>query len=124
METENINASQLYIAEDNTIQEEPIADTLDAIRVDYKKLDKVDLTRLCKEKDATLKKYEEERRTLADSYNKEIENMNNYYIAKVNELKALIKYYERKFDIIKDLINIEKGGENNDTIQRTTKGQA
>lgn len=120
MENENIKASQLYIKDDGSIGEQPLEDTLEIEKVDYKKLDKVDLIRLCNEKDATLKSYEAERNNRQDSFNKEIEDMNAYYVARINELKSLLKYYERKFTLIKDLINIEKGEENHDTIQRTT----
>ena len=49
------------------------------------------------------------------------ENLNNYYIAKVKELKSLIGYYERKFGLIKSLIDIEKEESKDDTVQRTTK---
>jgi esterase/lipase len=120
MENE-INASQLTMNMDGTIGEEPIeSDSLAIEHVDYKKLDKVDLARLCNEKDKTIKNYEDERSHRQDAHNKEIENMNDYYVAKINELKNLIKYYERKFNLIKSLIDIEKGGENNDSIQRTT----
>ena len=120
MENENIKASQLYIKDDGSIGEQPLEDTLEIEKVDYKKLDKVDLIRLCNEKDATLKSYEAERNNRQDSFNKEIEDMNAYYVARINELKSLLKYYERKFTLIKDLIKIEKGEENHDTIQRTT----
>lgn len=120
MENENVKASQLYIKDDGSIGEQPLEDTLEIEKVDYKKLDKVDLIRLCNEKDATLKSYEAERNNRQDAFNKEIEDMNTYYVARINELKSLLKYYERKFTLIKDLINIEKGEENHDTIQRTT----
>lgn len=120
MENENINTSQLYIKDDGSIGEQPLEDTLEIEKVDYKKLDKVDLIRLCNEKDSAIKSYEAERQTRQDAFNKEIEDMNTYYVARINELKSLLKYYERKFTLIKDLINIEKGEENHDTIQRTT----
>ena len=120
MENENVKASQLYIKDDGSIGEQPLEDTLEIEKVDYKKLDKVDLVRLCNEKDAAIKSYEAERNNRQDAFNKEIEDMNTYYVARINELKSLLKYYERKFTLIKDLINIEKGEENHDTIQRTT----
>ena len=56
-----------------------------------------------------------------ESFNKEIENLNNYYIAKVKELKSLMGYYERKFGLIKSLIDIEKEESKDDTVQRATK---
>ena len=110
--------------ENENVINNQVEDTLEIEKVDYKKLDKVDLARLCKEKDTAIASYEAERNSRQDRFNKEIEDMNNYYIARINELKSLIKYYERKFALIKDLINIEKGDETHDTVQRTTKGQA
>jgi hypothetical protein len=107
METENMN--QLYIDDNGIIAEEPMHDTLEIEQVDYKKLDKVDLVRLCTEKDTAIKSYETERKNSQDKFNKEIEDMNEYYVLKIKELKSLIKYYEKKFTLIKDLINIEKG---------------
>lgn len=114
--------AQLKIQDDGTIGEEVIEDKLEPEKVDYHKLDKVDLIRLCGEKDKAISSYETERVNQFESFNKEIENLNNYYIAKVKELKALIGYYERKFELIKSLIDIEKEEKKDDTIQRTTKG--
>lgn len=106
MKEEKLNASQLFIQDDGTIGEEVIEDKLEVEKVDYNKLDKVDLVRLCTEKDSALKSYEAERTNVQNTYNKEIEDMNNYYVARINELKSLIKYYERKFELIKNLIDI------------------
>lgn len=114
--------AQLKIQDDGTIGEEVIEDKLEPEKVDYHKLDKVDLIRLCGEKDKAISSYEAERVNQFESFNKEIENLNNYYIAKVKELKALVGYYERKFGLIKSLIDIEKEENKDDTIQRTTKG--
>ncbi len=124
MNEEKLNASQLYIKDDGSIAEEPLHDKIEIEQVDYKKLDKVDLVRLCTEKDNAIKSYETERTNVQNTYNKEIADMNNYYVARINELKALIKYYERKFELLKNLIDIEKEAKVNDTVQRTTKGQA
>ena len=124
MNEEKLNASQLYIKDDGSIAEEPLHDKIEIEQVDYKKLDKVDLVRLCTEKDNAIKSYETERTNVQNTYNKEIADMNNYYVARINELKALIKYYERKFELLKNLIDIEKEAKVNDTVQRTTEGQA
>lgn len=113
--------AQLKIQSDGTIGEETIEDTIAPEKIDYHKLDKVDLIRLCGEKDKVISSYEAERKNQFESFNKEIENLNNYYIAKVKELKSLIGYYERKFGLIKSLIDIEKEESKDDTIQRTTK---
>ena len=42
---------------------------------------------------------------------KQIEELNVYYRDRINELNNLIKYYERKIKLIRDLIDIETGGE-------------
>lgn len=120
---DNKKESQLCFDDSGSIIEEPVEE-LKIEQVDYNKLDKADLTRLCKDKDAAIKSYETERNNTQDRHNKEIQDMNNYYVARINELKSLIKYYERKFNLIKSLIDIEKEESNNDTVQRTTKGQA
>lgn len=120
MEDNKTKATQMVIQDDGTLGEEPI-DMLAAEQVDYNKLDVVDLARLCKEKDKAIESYEKERKDRQEIHNKEIENMNGYYVAKINELTALIRYYERKFKVLKDIILIEKEEEKDDSIQRTTK---
>ena len=113
METEELLNDQLDEVETLTIEQ-----------VDYKKLDKVDLIRLCEEKDAAITSYETERTNIQNTYNKRIEDMTEFYAAKIKGLNYIIKYYERKFKLVKDIINIDKEEIENDTIQRTTKGQA
>ena len=56
---------------------------------------------------------------MTDTFNNEINNMNEYYTKRIKELKSLLSYYERKFILIKDLIDIEKEKEakKNDTVQ-------
>ena len=120
MKDKELKATQMVIQDDGTLGEEPI-DMLTAEQVDYSKLDVVDLVRLCKEKDKAIESYEKERKDKQDAHNKEIENMNNYYVARINELTALIRYYERKFKVLKDIILIEKEEDKDDSIQHTTK---
>ena len=106
---------QLKLNDDGTIGEEAIEE-LEVEKVDYEKLDKVDLIRLCKEKDNHIKSYETERTSTQDFYNNEINNMNEHYIKRLKEMKAVIKYYERKFELIKNIIDIEKEAKKDDTI--------
>ena len=106
---------QLKLNDDGTIGEEAIEE-LEVEKVDYEKLDKVDLIRLCKEKDNHIKSYETERTSTQDFYNNEINNMNENYIKKIKEMKALINYYERKFELLKTIIDIEKEAKKDDTI--------
>ena len=37
--------------------------------------------------------------------------MNNYYSKLIKDKTAVINYYERKLNVLKDIINIETGGE-------------
>lgn len=105
METELKNV-QLTFDNDGQIKEDQ--DVLEVEKVEYEKLDKVDLVRLCKEKDTCIKSYEAERSSRTDAFNTELNNMNEYYLKRIKELKSLINYYERKFEVIKSLIDIEK----------------
>jgi hypothetical protein len=94
----------------------PEEDKVEITKVEYENLDHVDLVRLCKEKDSAIESYETERKNNQEVFNKEFENMNKYYSTRINELKALISYYERKFNLLKTIIDIEKGEEKHDTI--------
>lgn len=116
---EDIKNVQLQFNDAGEVVEEP--EVLDIEPVAYEDLDKVDLVRLCKEKDEHIKSYQTEREAQQTNLNNELSNMNDYYTKRISELKALISYYERKFEMIKAFINIEKGDKQDDTIQRTTK---
>ena len=39
--------------------------------------------------------------------------MNEYYVARIKELNSIISYYERKLNVLKDIITLEtdKGGD-------------
>lgn len=91
--------------------EEVKSEFIEPVKIDYKSLDKTDLVRLLKNKDAALESYEAERKAKQDSFNKNIEDLNEYYTKRIKELKALIKYYERKYNLIKTIIDIEKDEE-------------
>ena len=94
-------------------------DAIEIKPVDYKELTKQDLIRMCEEKDSLLKCYEESANSVQAHHDKEIENMNAYYVNKIKELNSLIRYYDRKIKLVIDLLNIEKEikeikkGENN-----------
>ena len=110
---------QLAFDDNGEIVEKPLHDeTLEAEKIDYENLSKADLIRLCKEKDNSIKSYETERNNMTESFNNEIKNMNDYYIKRLKERDALIRYYERKFGLIKSLIDIEQDKEEkkNDTV--------
>ena len=50
--------------------------------------------------------------------------MAKYYVAQIKELQAALGYYQRKFNMIKQLIDLEKEEQNNDTVQRASKREA
>ena len=39
--------------------------------------------------------------------------MNEYYVNRIKELQSIIAYYERKLNVLKDIITMENGGEKN-----------
>ena len=119
MKKTDLKEVQLAFNDEGEIVEDTHKDSLETEKVEYEKLDKVDLVRLCKEKDACLQSYETERGNMTEAFNNEINNMNEYYTKRIKELKSLLSYYERKFVLIKDLIDIEKEKEakKNDTVQ-------
>lgn len=93
------------------VTEEVKSEFIEPVKIDYTSLDKTDLVRLLKNKDAALESYEAERKSKQDNFNKNIEDLNNYYTKRIKELKSLIKYYERKYNLIKTIIDIEKDEE-------------
>ena len=47
---------------------------------------------------------------MSESHSKEMKDMEDYYRAKLGEMSNLIQYYERKFKVLNDILNIETGG--------------
>jgi len=111
---EEVKDVQLKFNDNGEIVEEQ--EKLEATQVPYEQLSKVDLVRLCKEKDSHIKSYETERQSTQDFYNTEINNMNEHYIKRLKEMKSLVSYYERKFELIKTIIDIEKEAKKDDSI--------
>jgi hypothetical protein len=114
---------QLKLNDDGTISEEAIEE-IKPEPVNYNRLDKVDLIRLCKERDEAIKSYESERKSSKEEYDKSFSEMAKYYVAQIKELQAALGYYQRKFNMIKQLIDLEKEEQNNDTVQRASKREA
>lgn len=75
--------------------------------IDYETLTKEELITVLKARDTVLEYYEEDKKETTEKHNKELEEMQKYYVARVNEIKALNEYHERKLDIIKNLITME-----------------
>ena len=80
--------------------------------VDYNNLSKEELIAIISEKDKAFKHYEDKIKDMEESQKNEINNLNDFYTKRVQEMSHLVNYYERKLGIIKDIINIETGGEN------------
>lgn len=78
-------------------------------KVEYEELTKEDLVELLKSKDKSIENYNTVLKQTEENHKKEVNNINDYYNARVNELTNLIKYYERKIKLINDLIHIETG---------------
>lgn len=78
-------------------------------KVEYDELTKEDLVELLKSKDKSIENYDTVLKQTEENHKKEVNNINDYYNARVNELTNLIKYYERKIKLINDLIHIETG---------------
>ena len=87
---------------------EPAEEKLDAGEpIDYSDCTKEELITLIKVRDQVLEHYEDERKEVIEKHNKELEEMQKYYVARVNEIKALNEYHEKKLDIIKNIIVME-----------------
>ena len=87
---------------------EPAEDELTAGEpIDYESCTKEELITILKARDQVLGYYEDERKETNEKHNKELEEMQKYYVARVNEIKALNEYHERKLDIIKNIIVME-----------------
>lgn len=79
--------------------------------VSYDNLTKEELLNVVWEKDKVLHHYEDKLNNMEESHKAELNNLNDFYSKRVQELTHLINYYERKINIIRDIINIETGGE-------------
>ena len=87
----------------------PEVDTLAVPRVAYEDLKKDELIKVLESKDKSLEHYE----LLQEENKKEINRMNYYYVNRIKELQSIIAYYERKLNVLKDIITMENGGEKN-----------
>lgn len=92
-------------------EEEGILKVEDLVPVDYKKLSKEELIGVIEEKDKVHAQYEDKIHDIEDGHKKEIDNVTEYYLKRIEELKALTRYYERKLKLLKDIITIETGDE-------------
>ncbi len=75
--------------------------------IPYEDLTKEELITVLKTRDQVIEFYEEDEKEALEKHNKELEEMQKYYVARVNEIKALNEYHEKKLDIIKNIIVME-----------------
>ena len=79
------------------------------IEADLNDLSKEELVQIIEELRKSNTNYDEQIKTIHDHHSKEMTEMNQYYIGKLTEKGNLVSYYERKFKVLKDIINIETG---------------
>lgn len=87
----------------------PEEETLEVPKVAYEDLKKDELIKVLESKDKSLEHYE----LLQEENKKEVNRMNEYYVNRIKELQSIIAYYERKLNVLKDIITMENGGEKN-----------
>lgn len=107
---ENININEMSTV-DMLPAVESSADKIEIEQVDYKALTKEQLIDVLKSKDTVIDNYKTINENLTEEHQKELENLNDYYKRKITELSNIIKYYERKFKVLKDILDIETGGD-------------
>lgn len=55
--------------------------------------------------------YDDKINEIHNYYNKEINDMKEYYVGVITDKNNIIGYYERKFNLLADIIHIETGKE-------------
>ena len=108
------NIEEVKLTEVSPVDLEKTEDTAERIEieaVDYKDLNKEQLVQLLESKDKTIDNYATTKADIEKAHTDELTDLNNYYAKKIQELNSLIKYYERKCNILRDVLNIEAGDE-------------
>lgn len=82
-------------------------DTLDIKPVDYKSLTKEELIQLAKDQVRSMESLAEELETLKVMHGKQINDINEFYKGQLNMKDLQIAYKDRKFKMIKDIIQLE-----------------
>ena len=95
----------------NTAPVEEAIEKIEAEPVDYNTLSKAELVSVLADKDNVINNYISKLENMEEAHKLEIENLNTYYSQRNTELSNLIQYYERKLRVLKDIINIETGGD-------------
>lgn len=82
-------------------------DTLDIEPVDYKSLTKEELIQLAKDQARSIEDLAEELETVKITQGKQISDINDFYKGQLNMKDLQIAYKDRKFKMIKDIIQLE-----------------
>lgn len=92
---------------------EPVeqTETLDAEQADFNKMNKEDLVRLCEAHQIAVQNYEARIAEMKKHNEDSMKELNDYYSDRFKKQNNLISYYERKFKVLNDILNIETGGE-------------
>lgn len=90
-------------------EKEDVLKVEEVIPVDYKKLSKEELIVIIEEQSKVHTQYEQKLMDTNEAHRKEMETATEYYLKRIEELKALNRYYERKLKLLKDIITIETG---------------
>ncbi len=106
-----------YLQEDgiellgSTMAVEEIENKIEAEVVDNMELTNEELTKIIEAKEQACVNYEQTIEELNKKHEITLKNMQEHYDSRIKELSNLLGYYERKLKVLKDIINIETGGE-------------
>lgn len=92
----------------NDVEKENV-DKIDVDMTDLSTLNKEDLIRLVESDRQAFRNYEAKLKDKEESHLRELEDIGSYHEKKEKDMGALIAYYERKFKLLSDIINIEGG---------------
>lgn len=105
-----LNNNKVSVMETMT-QVNPEADVIAPELVDYNTLKKEELINIIKQKDDAITTSIHALDKAKEEHGIELANMTEFYKKKIQEMSHLVAYYERKFKVVADIINIETGGE-------------
>ena len=77
--------------------------------IHYEQMNKTELVDVCRQQDTQLKNYEIVLNNERETNKETLSKIQEAYKKQLDACNALLKYYERKFKLIKDLLNIEEG---------------
>lgn len=77
--------------------------------IHYEQMNKTELVDVCRQQDTQLKNYEIVLNNEREANKETLSKVQEAYKKQLDACNALLKYYERKFKLIKDLLNIEEG---------------